>query len=156
MKFRSLLSIVLLAGVVLVGCQSGGNEAPAVSVEPVVEDTVITEEVEEEKEVAEELSIVAATVSATQVLAELGANLVGIPTTASVLPEQYAGLPEVGQAMNPDFEIVASLDADLLIMDANFKDKIEGILEAYEMDTFFFNTTTYNNFLESITQLGQV
>ena len=157
MKFKHLLSMILVSTTLLVGCQSSKGTEVEEQI-PVVDETSSSTKQEEEttdveKEV-EEIKVVAATVSATQVLAELNAEVLGVPATSQTLPDGYQDLPQVGQAMNPDLEIVASLNPDLFIMDASFKSSVEESLTEYELNTFFFETGTYTAFLNSIKELG--
>lgn len=157
MKFKHLLSIILVSTTLLVGCQSSKGTEVEEQI-PVVDETSSSTKQEEEttdveKEV-EEIKVVAATVSATQVLAELNAEVLGVPATSQTLPDGYQDLPQVGQAMNPDLEIVASLNPDLFIMDASFKSSVEESLTEYGLNTFFFETGTYTAFLNSINELG--
>lgn len=102
----------------------------------------------------EEVKVVAATVAVTNVLAELDAEVIGVPATSQTLPEQYADLPQVGQAMSPDLEIVASLEPDLFVMDSSFKSSVEESLSQYGLNTFFFETGSYSAFVNSIKELG--
>lgn len=157
MKFKHLLSMILVSTTLLVGCQSSKGTEVEDQI-PVVDETSSSTKQEEEttdveKEV-EEIKVVAATVSATQVLAELNAEVLGVPATSQTLPDGYQDLPQVGQAMNPDLEIVASLNPDLFIMDASFKSSVEERLTEYGLNTFFFETGTYTAFLNSINELG--
>lgn len=138
MKLKKLGSMFLIASLLLTGCQSVKGE----------------DEGNTAKEVVEEVKVVAATVSATQVLDKLDATLLGIPTTKMKIPEQYVGLPEVGQSMSPDLEIVASLEPDLFIMDKMFKDSVEESMKQYDLNTYFFDTTNYTSFVNSIEELG--
>ena len=139
MKLRKLASLFVIGALLMTGCQSsGGNE--------------ITDEV---AQVVEDKTVVAATVSGTQVLDKLDANVVGIPTTQMEIPERLKGLPEVGQSMSPDLEIVASLDPDVFIMDNMFKESVEESLNEYDFNTFFLKTNTYTAYLESIGELGK-
>lgn len=55
------------------------------------------------------------------------------------------------QTTNLDFETVASLDSDLVIIDSMFKENVEA-----SMNAFYFNTSTYTALLESIDTLGEV
>jgi len=147
MKFKSLLSMVLVAGMVLVGCQNETSESNSSASQK-------TEQTVQEEAVVEEVKVVAATVAATNVLAELDAEVIGVPATSQTLPEQYADLPQVGQAMSPDLEIVASLEPDLFVMDSSFKSSVEESLSQYGLNTFFFETGSYSAFVNSIKQLG--
>lgn len=136
MKFRKLASVFMVSALFLTGCQSTSGKSQK-------------EETTEKKP-----SVVAATVSGAQVLDKLDANVVGVPTTKMTLPEKLKGLPEVGQAMSPDLEIVASLEPDVFVMDNMFKEKVEESMKKYNLDTFYFDTSTYTNFLTSIEKLG--
>ena len=103
----------------------------------------------------ESVKVVAGAVAVSQVLDKLDAEVIGIPTTKMDMPEKFKGLPEVGQSINPDLEIVASLQPDVFVMDKMFKDKVEESMKDYDINTFFFDTTTYSNFLSSIEELGK-
>ena len=148
MKVKNLLSMILVAGMMLVGCQNDGQDVDQSTENPQPDQAV------QEETLVEEVKVVSATVSATNVLAKLDAEVVGVPTTTQTLPAQYADLPEVGQAMSPDLEIVASLEPDLFIMDSNFQAIVEESLSQYGLNTFFFETGSYSDFVNSIKQLG--
>ena len=148
MKVKNLLSMMLVAGMMLVGCQNDGQDVDQSTENPQPDQAV------QEETLVEEVKVVSATVSATNVLAKLDAEVVGVPTTTQTLPAQYADLPEVGQAMSPDLEIVASLEPDLFIMDSNFQASVEESLSQYGLNTFFFETGSYSDFVNSIKQLG--
>lgn len=147
MKFKSLLSMVLVVGMVLIGCQNETTESNSSASQK-------TEQTVQEEAVVEEVKVVAATVAVTNVLAELDAEVIGVPATSQTLPEQYADLPQVGQAMSPDLEIVASLEPDLFVMDSSFKSSVEESLSQYGLNTFFFETGSYSAFVNSIKELG--
>lgn len=138
MKLKKLASILMVSALFLTGCTStkSGQEE--------VKDTP-----------KESVKVVAGSVAASQVLDKLDAEVVGIPTTKMEMPESLKGLPEVGQSMAPDLEIVASLEPDIFVMDKMFKDKVEESMKEYDINTFFFDTTKYSNFLNSIEELGK-
>ena len=136
MKLRKLASIFVLGALLMTGCQAGGTTGKS-------------------EDVAKEKTVVAATVSGSQVLDKLDANVVGIPTTQLEMPEKFKGLPEVGQSMNPDLEVVASLNPDAFVMDNAFKDSVEKSLKEYDFNTFFLKTNTYTDYIKSIEELGK-
>ena len=136
MKLRKLASIFVLGALLMTGCQAGGTTGKS-------------------EDVAKEKTVVAATVSGSQVLDKLDANVVGIPTTQLEMPEKFKGLPEVGQSMNPDLEVVASLNPDVFVMDNAFKDSVEKSLKEYDFNTFFLKTNTYSEYIKSIEELGK-
>lgn len=151
MKLKKILAVVVAGVSILTGC-AASNEIKTEEVKG--EKVQVNQESSEVQEV-EELNVVSITVAATQVLDKLGVDLVGVPTTKSTLPTRYEGVTQVGQVLNPDFEIVASLDADLVIIDSMFKEDVEESMKAYGMNAFYFNTSTYTSFLESIDELGE-
>ena len=136
MKLRKLASIFVLGALLMTGCQAGGTTGKS-------------------EDVAKEKTVVAATVSGSQVLDKLDANVVGIPTTQLEMPEKFKGLPEVGQSMNPDLEVVASLNPDVFVMDNAFIDSVEKSLKEYDFNTFFLKTNTYTDYIKSIEELGK-
>ena len=137
MKFRKLASVFMVSALFLTGCQASS-----------------TGQDKESSKDNKKVSVVSATVSATQVLDKLDADVLGVPTTKMDLPEKYKDLPKVGQAMSPDLEIVASLEPDVFVMDNMFKEKVEESMKKYDLNTFFFDTSTYTNFVNSIKKLG--
>ena len=139
MKFLKLVPIVSLTALLLVGCGAGASKETASA----------------PKEEVKNVSVVSATVSATNVLEKLDAEVIGIPTTKMEIPEKYKGLPQVGQAMNPDLEIIASLEPDVLVVDDTFRKNVEESLKSYDLNTFYFQSKTYNSFIQSITDLGK-
>lgn len=137
MKFRKLASVFMVSALFLTGCQASS-----------------TGQDKESSKDNKKVSVVSATVSGAQVLDRLDANVLGVPTTKMDLPEKYKDLPKVGQAMSPDLEIVASLEPDVFVMDNMFKEKVEESMKKYDLNTFFFDTSTYTNFVNSIKKLG--
>ena len=131
MKLKKVLSVLMVSAMFLTGCASGNSGK------------------QEEKKAEEEKSVkvVACSVAATNVLHELGADIIGIPTTQLDIPEDLKDLPQVGQAMAPDLEKVASLEPDVFVMDKSFKESVEESMKEYDINTFYIDTTTYTNFL---------
>ncbi|MCL1948455.1 MAG: ABC transporter substrate-binding protein, partial [Turicibacter sp.] len=104
----------------------------------------------------EGVRVAVTTVAASHVLDELNAFVIGVPQTRLALPENLVGLPEVGNAHAPDFEIVTSLETELLVMDASFREAHEDMLEELGIETFFFETDSFSNFQNSILELGEL
>lgn len=138
MKLKKIASMLIVSSLFLTGCTSAKSGKEEVNNIP-----------------KESVKVVAGAVAVSQVLDKLDAEVIGIPTTKMDMPEKFKGLPEVGQSINPDLEIVASLHPDVFVMDKMFKDKVEESMKDYDINTFFFDTTTYSNFLSSIEELGK-
>ena len=136
---KKILSLVLIGTTVgMISCSKSQTE-------------VGQEEVKEQT-----MKIVSSTVVGAQVMNELGLDLVGIPTTKSTLPERYTGITEIGQAFEPNFETVVSLVPDLVVFDGTFKEKVSEQVGQYNLNAFYFDTTSFINFKNSIVELGKV
>lgn len=162
MKLKKYMALTIVGMMALTGCASQSASTTEEQVETGASKKVTTEEKEATSEVqkqpdeqTKELRIVSGTVAATQVLDYLEADLVGVPTTSTTLPERYAGLQDVGMSMNPDLEKVVALSPDVFIVDKNFKESIEQSADALGLNVFYFDTTTYENFVVSIEELGK-
>ena len=136
---KKILSLILIVATVgMISCSNVSNN-------------------QKEEEVKEQtIKIISSTVAATQVMNELDLDLVGIPTTQSTLPDRYSGITEIGQSFAPNFETVVSLAPDLVVFDSNFKDKVSDQVSQYNLNSFYFDTTSFTNFKESIVELGKV
>lgn len=133
-KFLSIALIGISLGFTACGSEAGKTAA-----------------VEEEK-----VKIASGTVAATQVMDNLGLDLVGVPTTKTTLPERYKDVQDIGQAFSPNFETIVSLAPDLVVFDHSFKDKVDKEVKEYGLNPFYFNTGTFNDFKNSIVELGKV
>lgn len=155
LKLRQLVALSAVGVMAFTGCGSekAENTAATETVENV--ETTETEETTKEAEVEEEIRIVSATVAATQLLDKLDAELVGVPKTSNTLPERYQGIEEVGMAMDPDLEKIVSLDPDVVIIDQHFKDKVDTAATELGLDIFYFDSTSYDNFLGTVESLGE-
>lgn len=138
---KFFIAILASISILAVGCGTENSSVDA--------SNTTTEEVQE-------LKIASGTVAATQVMNELDIELVGVPQTSTELPERYSNLTEIGQAFSPNLEVVVSLESDLLVLDSNFEEKLDEQVKEYGVDTFYFNTTTFENFKNSIIELGEL
>ena len=59
--------------------------------------------------------VVATSVAVTEILDKLGVEVSGVPTTSYGLPESTKGATEVGSPMNPDLEIIKSLNPTCVV-----------------------------------------
>lgn len=160
MKLRYIAATLCISAVAFTGCSTSNEVQPEIKQEVAKQEVAKQEETKQEEtkqdEAVTDMNIVSATVAATQVLDKLETDLVGVPNTKYTLPTRYDGVTQIGQAMSPDFEIIASLDPDLVVIDSMFKENVEKSMNEFGMEAFYFNTSTYTNFLGSIEELGQV
>jgi len=162
---KKLLGLLfMLSLVVFVACEASTNEETTDSDTYVTEVAVVEEDVNavvpemdidvEEIEVSR-VSVVATSPAIANILYALNGNVVGIPTTTARLPEAFDGLPEVGGVMETDFELILSLEADLVVIDAAFEARWEDQINELGLNVFFFSSRNYDTFLESIQGLGE-
>lgn len=138
---KFFIAILASMSVLAIGCGTDNNG---------------TKEVNNTVGEVQELKIASGTVAATQVMDKLEMELVGVPQTSTELPKRYNGLTQIGQAFSPNLEVVVSLESDLLVLDSNFKEKLDEQVKQYGINTFYFNTTTFENFKNSILELGKL
>ena len=108
------------------------------------------------KESYGEASVVVATsVAVAQILDELGVKISGVPTTSYDLPENAKDAVEVGTPMNPDLEIIKSLNPDVVVsVDTLGQDFIDNFTQN-GIPSEFVNLTSYNDLKETINTLGE-
>lgn len=119
------------------------------------------EAVEAAKEKVEALSeeprIVATSPAVAQICDRLDLNLVGVcSTTVSTIPERYEGLTEVGTAMAPDMEVMASLAPDWILSPSSLQSDLQPKYEAINTDWAFLNLKSVFGMYQSIEELGEI
>ncbi|WP_317368089.1 ABC transporter substrate-binding protein [uncultured Tyzzerella sp.] len=155
MKFKKFLLSISLISSILVGCGSTSTEKENkenVKVEN-NENTDNTDTPQQNVEQQKKISV--ASVAISQILSDMNVDIVGRPTTKLTLPNEYLDVAEIGSSFSPDFEKVLSVGTELLIGDTMFKDKIEKTAQEYGIETFYVDTSTYEEFLSSIDMLGK-
>ena len=102
--------------------------------------------------------IAAISVATCEILDKLEVDgVVGVPHTDSYeLPERYKGATELGGAMSPDMEILASLEPDIVLT----PNSLEGYLkEQYDnagIESYFLDLKSVEGMYNSITELGKM
>lgn len=102
--------------------------------------------------------IAATSVATCEILDKLEVDgVVGVPHTDSYeLPERYKGATELGGAMSPDMEILASLEPDIVLT----PNSLEGYLkEQYDnagIESYFLDLKSVDGMYNSITELGKM
>ena len=104
---------------------------------------------------SEDSTVVATSVAVVQILDELGIKLSGIPTTSYELPESTKDAIEVGAPMNPDLEIIKSINPDLVVsVDTLGQDFMDQFTEN-NIPSEFVNLSSYEGLKETISTLGE-
>lgn len=106
---------------------------------------------------SDEPRIVATSPAVAQICDRLDLDLVGVcSTTVSTIPERYEGLTEIGTAMAPDMEIMASLAPDWILSPSSLQSDLQPKYEAINTDWAFLNLKSVFGMYQSIEELGEI
>ena len=174
-RISALTACMVLSCSLLAGCvdQSGGDAGEGTvdsgaasqteSVETMLEITDPQEKaaVEAAKAKVQEMEgeprIIATSPSAAEICDRLELDLVGVcSSSVSKLPKRYEETEEVGTAMAPDMEIVASLDPDWILSPATLQADLQPKYEAIDTDWAFLNLRSVQGMYRSIQELGEI
>lgn len=139
MKLKKILSLVL-AGVMALSVTGCVNQHP--------EETSSTNE-------SGEVRLVATSPSVVQICNRLDLDLVGICQSTSELLERYDGVTIVGMAMNPDLEIIKSLDPDYILSPATLQNDLQPKYASIGVSSLFLNLKSVEGMYASIEGLGE-
>ena len=139
MKLKKILSLVL-AGVMALCVTGCVNQHP--------EETTSTNE-------SREVRLVATSPAVVQICNRLDLDLVGICQSTSDLPERYDGVTTVGMAMNPDLEIIKSLDPDYILSPATLQNDLQPKYASVGVSSLFLNLKSVEGMYASIEGLGE-
>ena len=139
MKLKKILSLVL-AGVMALCVTGCVNQHP--------EETTSTNE-------SREVRLVATSPAVVQICNRLDLDLVGICQSTSDLPERYDGVTTVGMAMNPDLEIIKSLDPDYILSPATLQNDLQPKDASIGVSSLFLNLKSVEGMYASIEGLGE-
>ena len=139
MKLKKILSLVL-AGVMALCVTGCVNQHP--------EETTSTNE-------SWEVRLVATSPAVVQICNRLDLDLVGICQSTSDLPERYDGVTTVGMAMNPDLEIIKSLDPDYILSPATLQNDLQPKYASIGVSSLFLNLKSVEGMYASIEGLGE-
>ena len=99
--------------------------------------------------------VVATSVAITEILDRLGVEVSGVPQTSYELPESAKGATEVGSPMNPDMEIIKSLNPTDVICVDTLGSEFEKQFEENNINADFYNLSNVDGLKETIAALGE-
>lgn len=142
--WRKVVSAVAAAALLSAGCVNQ-NQKP-----------------EETSATGEEPRIVATTPSIMNICNMLELDLVGIPTTSSQIPDRYSQCTQVGMAMNPDLEVIASLEpTDVLMAGGSSTSAVASLIpgqgqtaDAVEIPKTYVDVSSVEGLYDTLEQLG--
>lgn len=141
-----LVALAISIGV-LAAC--GDNNATKQVEEPT------TNEATTEIKVEEEHRIIAGTVVLAQILDRLNLDAVAVPETVKDLPSRFEGLPNIGNAMDPDAEIIKSLNPTEVLSVSTLEYDLKTKFEQLKIPVDFVDLTSIETMMDEITALGE-
>lgn len=147
---KVLSCIIVISAVLLVGCvdQSQGNQVTA---EVQGEVQLIKDKINSDSR------IVATSASLLTICDKLEIDLVAAPSSASYeIPERYEGLPVIGNSMAVDIEVLATVDADLVVSPKSLETDLKPQYEAAGIDYLFLDLTSVEGLYKAIETLAYI
>ncbi|EOU1828471.1 heme ABC transporter substrate-binding protein IsdE [Clostridium perfringens] len=132
------LSLICLLGFGVMGCSNNSEESKESL----------------KKENGEEI-VVATSVAVTEILDELGVKVSGVPTSSYDLPESTKDAVKVGNPMNPDLEIIKSLNPDVVVSVDTLGEDYKKLFTDNNIPSEFIDLTTLEGLKTSISILGE-
>ncbi len=139
MKLKKILT-VLIAGVMMFSIAACVNQHPEESDNPV--NTEIPK-------------LIATSPAVAQICNQLNLDLVGVCQTNGTLPERYEDLTKVGMAMNPDLEILKSLNPDYVLSPNSLQSDLQPKYASIGVSSLFLNLKSVEGMYASIEGLGK-
>lgn len=132
-RFFCILLGILMA---LSGCASSPENAP-------------------ETDTGDELTIVTTSVAICEILDAFGyENVIGVPQTSAQLPQRYQGIQTVGSPMNPDMEIIKSLNPKLVLSPQTLESSLAQSYRAAGITSAFLDLSSVEGMYDAIASLG--
>lgn len=138
MKNKFYLLSIISSLLFIIGCSASGNGpvGPKENNDP------------------ENNKIVATTVAVTEIMDALEIDLIGIPTSYKDLPKRYDGLPEVGNPMSPDMELIMSLQPKEVMSVTTLKYDLESVFDDAGIESTYVNLESIEDMHNEILSLG--
>lgn len=109
-----------------------------------------------EKKGKDEVTVAATSVAICEILDELGyENVVGVPETGSSLPKRYSDAKTIGSPMNPDMEIIKSLNPDIVLSPQTLEDSLAQDYKNAGITSAFLDLGSVEGMYEAVNSLGE-
>ncbi|WP_107942165.1 heme ABC transporter substrate-binding protein IsdE [Metasolibacillus fluoroglycofenilyticus] len=142
---KKYMQCLLLVAILLLAACGGKTAAPE---QP--------QENNKEKQQQEETQrIVAGTVVVADIMDRLELDAIAIPDTVKQLPARFDGLPSIGNAMQPDMEVVKSLNPTEVLSVSTLEYDLAPIFEQLQVPVDFVDLTSIDTMLAEIEELGK-
>jgi len=141
-KMKVLL--LTLLSLILAACSSSDQTEKK---ETVTDKEQVTEDSEQR--------IIAGTVVVADILDKLELDAIAVPETEKQLAKRFAGLPTIGNAMEPDMEIVKSLNPTEVLSVSTLEYDLQDKFKQLNIPVDFLNFQSVDAMLKEITSLGK-
>ena len=136
-KFLSLLLGAALTALMFTGCAAQPADSEQ-TVEPATQENVI-----------------ASSVAVVQILDAIDVPMVGVPTSSYELPESVKDAARIGNPMEPDMEIIASLEPTVIVSVDSLSADLQAQFDTLGAESLFVNLSSYDGLKTSIAALGE-
>jgi len=140
----ALMSLLLL----VVGCNDSSNQENK-------GDLTEKEQVSAEATEKDEQRIIAGTVVIAEIMDKLGLDAIAVPETEKKLAKRFEGLPTIGNAMEPDMEIVKSLNPTDVLSVSTLEYDLQDKFKQLNIPVNFLNFQSVDAMLSEIQKLGE-
>lgn len=145
---KNWLALLALMTVFLIAGCSGGSD-------PANEDSTEKVEVSTDTTAKSENRIIAGTVVIAEILDKLELDAIAVPTTEKKLAERFKGLPTIGNAMEPDMEIVKSLNPTDVLSVSTLEYDLQDKFKQLKIPVHFLNFQSVDAMMAEIKTLGE-
>ncbi|MEK4173767.1 heme ABC transporter substrate-binding protein IsdE [Lysinibacillus sp. FSL L8-0312] len=147
MKKDWKIGILLMTLLSLLLAACSGSDKPATKYKTVA----VSEQVAEESE----QRIIAGTVVVADILDKLELDAIAVPETEKQLAKRFEDLPTIGNAMEPDMEIVKSLNPTEVLSVSTLEYDLQDKFKQLNIPVDFLNLQSVDAMLTEITTLGE-
>lgn len=171
-KYKKILTVILLFSMIFT-CSGCVNQHPKIKKSDInnnLENDALALEIidKSEREAVEKARakvlsanykprIIATSPSAAQIFDKLDIDLVGISDTKiSKIPKRYEKVKKIGMPMNPDMEIISSLQPDWIFSPATLKASLEAKYKQVDTNYGFLNLRSVKGMYRSIQEIGEI
>lgn len=140
----ALMSLLLL----VVGCNDSSNQENK-------GDSTEKEQVSAEATEKDEQRIIAGTVVIAEIMDRLELDAIAVPETEKKLAKRFDGLPTIGNAMEPDMEIVKSLNPTDVLSVSTLEYDLQDKFKQLNIPVNFLNFQSVDAMLSEIQKLGE-
>lgn len=154
-KLLSIMAVMGMTVMALTGCGSKEDKTENAGTAAKVEQEVQAGQEEQEKQVEQNDTVIVSSVAVVQILDALEVEMAGVPTSSYELPESVKDAARIGNPMEPDMEVIASLEPTVIVSVDTLSADLDEQFKTIGAESFFVNLSSYDGLKESITKLGE-